>query len=90
MNDPKEVFDGLEKVWDAFDHMEHELYADYVFDALEMLKTYDERLKRYEYIFDFLGLGFKKFATEILDGKTEAVCEVDERNRRFMISFKKI
>ena len=34
----EEVIEGLKKVWDAFDHMEHELYADYVFDALKMLK----------------------------------------------------
>ena len=34
----EEVIEGLKKVWDAFDHMEHDLYADYVFDALKMLK----------------------------------------------------
>ena len=33
----EEVINGLKKVWDAFDHMEHELYADYVFDASKML-----------------------------------------------------
>ena len=38
MPDRDEVVKGLEKVWDAFDHMEHELYADYVFDALVLLK----------------------------------------------------
>lgn len=38
MTDRKKVVKGLEKVWDAFNHMEHELYADYVFDALELLK----------------------------------------------------
>ena len=38
MTDREKVIEGLEKVWDAFNHMEHELYADYVFDALEMLK----------------------------------------------------
>ena len=35
-----EVIKGLEKVWDAFNHMEHELYADYVFDAIAMLKDH--------------------------------------------------
>ena len=38
MADRENVIKGLEKVWDAFNHMEHELYADYVFDALELLK----------------------------------------------------
>jgi len=36
--DREEVIEGLKKVWDAFNHMEHELYADYVFDALVLLK----------------------------------------------------
>ena len=39
----EEVIEGLKKVWDAFDHMEHELYADYVFDALKMLKEQGSR-----------------------------------------------
>lgn len=38
MTERDDVIKGLEKVWDAFNHMEHELYADYVFDALEMLE----------------------------------------------------
>lgn len=33
----EEVMEGLTKVWRAFDLMEHELYADYVFDASKML-----------------------------------------------------
>ena len=40
------VIEGLEKVWDAFNHMEHELYADYVFDALAMLKEQENASKR--------------------------------------------
>ena len=36
--DREKVIERLEKVWDAFNHMEHELYADYVFDALALLK----------------------------------------------------
>ena len=36
--DREKVIEGLKKVWDAFNSMEHELYADYVFDALAMLK----------------------------------------------------
>lgn len=41
MNNKEEVIEGLKKVWNAFNHMEHELYADYVFDALVMLKEQD-------------------------------------------------
>ena len=35
----EKVIKGLEIVWDAFNHMEHEMYADYVFDALALLKA---------------------------------------------------
>lgn len=38
MSDREKVVEGLKKVWNAFNNMEHELYADYVFDALELLK----------------------------------------------------
>lgn len=41
MTEREKVIEGLEKVWDAFNHMEHELYADYVYDALELLKDGD-------------------------------------------------
>lgn len=43
MTNREQVIDGLEKVWDAFNHMEHELYADYVFDALELLKEQPQK-----------------------------------------------
>lgn len=33
----KEVMESLSKVWNAFDYMEHELYAVYVFNASKML-----------------------------------------------------
>ena len=42
MTDRETVIKGLEKVWDAFNAMEHELYADYVFDALELLKEHEQ------------------------------------------------
>ena len=35
--DREEIVEGLKKVWNAFDTMEHERYADYVFEALELL-----------------------------------------------------
>ena len=37
--DREKVIKGLEIVWDAFNHMEYELYANYVFDALALLKA---------------------------------------------------
>lgn len=40
--DREKVIEGLEKVWDAFNHMEHEMYADYVFDAVALLKEQEE------------------------------------------------
>lgn len=43
MADREEVIKGLEKAWDAFNHMEHELYADYVYDALELLKEQEPK-----------------------------------------------
>ena len=50
MTDREKVIKGLEKCWDAFNHMEHELYADYIFDALELLKSkQDFRYKESRY-----------------------------------------
>ena len=40
MADIEEVIEGLEKVWNGLNAMEHELYADYVFDALELIKSF--------------------------------------------------
>ena len=48
----EEVIEGLKKVWDAFDHMEHDLYADYVFDALKMLKDQEPRVLTLEEVRD--------------------------------------
>ena len=42
----KNVIKGLEKLWDAFNYIEHELYADYVFDALELLKEQQAEIDR--------------------------------------------
>lgn len=46
MTEREKVIEGLGKVWDAFNHMDHELYADYVYDALELLKA-QEPVKPY-------------------------------------------
>lgn len=45
MPDREKVVEGLKKVWDAFNAMEHELYADYVFDALELLKPVEAEME---------------------------------------------
>ena len=45
MTNIDDVIEGLKKVWDAFNSMEHELYADYVFDAIALLKDYGQHLK---------------------------------------------
>ena len=45
MEDIDSVIEGLKKVWNAFNGMEHELYADYVFDALVMLRNYKIHLQ---------------------------------------------
>lgn len=44
----EKVYKGLEKVWDAFNHMEHELYADYVFDARVLIRQQQERIAELE------------------------------------------
>lgn len=59
-------------------------------DALELLKEQRFRIKSYEYVFDFLGIGFKEWATKILEGKAEAICETDEHKREAVIRFKYI
>ena len=40
MPDIDDVINGLKKVWNGLNAMEHELYADYVFDALEVLQNH--------------------------------------------------
>lgn len=48
MPDYEKVIEGLKKVWKAFDNMEHELYADYVFDAIVLLKDQEEKIRSLE------------------------------------------
>lgn len=64
----EEVIEGLKKVWDAFDHMEHELYADYVFDALKMLKDNEPRVLTLEEVKAF-GWDYCYLEEERLPGK---------------------
>ena len=46
MPDRDAVIEGLKKVWDAFDHMEHESYADYVSDALVLLEEQETKIEQ--------------------------------------------
>ena len=41
----EKVIEGLEIVWHGMNAIEHELYADYVFDALEYLKGRSEPIE---------------------------------------------
>ena len=67
---------------------------DYEFEmhkaVLALLKEQDARIKKYEYLFDFLGIGFREWATKILDGEAEAICEADEHEHKTVITFKLI
>lgn len=56
----------------------------------DMLQEQEARIKKYEYLFDFLGIGFKEWATKILDGEAEAICEADEHEHKAVITFKLI
>ena len=59
-------------------------------DALALLKEQEARIKKYEYVFDFLGIGFREWATKILNGEAEAICEADEHEHKTVITFKLI
>ena len=59
-------------------------------DALTLLKEQEARIKKYEYVFDFLGIGFREWATKILNGEAEAICEADEHEHKTVITFKLI
>lgn len=59
-------------------------------DAIKLIGEQDSRIKKYEYLFDFLGSGFREWATKIIDGEAEAICEVDEHKRETVIRFKHI
>lgn len=59
-------------------------------DALAMLKEQDARIQKYEYVFDFLGIGFRQWVTKILNGEAEAICETDEHEYKTVVTFKLI
>ena len=45
MTDRDKVIKGLETVWNGMNAVEHELYADYVYDALDLLKDDETQLQ---------------------------------------------
>ena len=57
---------------------------------LALLKEQEARIQKYEYVFDFLGIGFRQWATKIIDGEAEVICETDEHERKTVITFKLI
>jgi len=59
-------------------------------DAIALLKEQDARIHRYEYVFDFIGIGFKTWARKIIEGSAEADCETDEHGRKTVITFRMI
>ena len=59
-------------------------------ETLDLLKEQEARIKKYEYLFDFLGISFREWATKILDGEAEAICEADEHEHKTVITFKLI
>lgn len=56
----------------------------------ELLKEQEARIQKYEYVFDFLGIGIRQWVTKILDGEAEAICETDEHEYKTVITFKLI
>ena len=56
----------------------------------ELLKEQEARIQKYEYVFDFLGIGFRQWATKILDGEAEVICETDEHEYKTVVTFKLI
>ena len=59
-------------------------------DILAMLKEQEARIQKYEYVFDFLGIGFIQWVTKILNGEAEAICETDEHEYKTVVTFKLI
>lgn len=59
-------------------------------DILALLKEQEARIQKYEYVFDFLGIGFIQWVTKILNGEAEAICETDEHEYKTVVTFKLI
>lgn len=61
-----------------------------LYDAVALVKEQEARIKKYEYLLDFLGIGFREWVTKIIDGEAEAICEADEHEHKTVITFKLI
>lgn len=57
---------------------------------LALLKKQEMRIEKYEYLFHFLGIGFKEWTTKILNGEAEVICETDDHEHKTVITFKLI
>ena len=67
-----------------------EMSFEFIEMLLELLKKQDSRIKKYEYMFNFLGIGFREWETKIINGEAEVICEMDELNRETIVRFKHI
>ena len=102
MPDREKVIKGLENCITGFDcppecpylddcnDLIKPMFVELAKDALALLKEQEARIKKYEYVFDFLGIGFREWATKILNGEAEVICEADEHERKTVITFKLI
>ena len=59
-------------------------------DAIAVLQEQEARIQKYEYVFDFLGIGFRQWVTKILHGEAEVICETDEHEYKTVVTFKLI
>lgn len=87
MIDREKVIAGLKKVWDAFNSMEHELYADYVFDALELLRAYEPRVMTLEEIDDDDAYWFEERYGKKSLGRNVLIHSIEEDAREPYITF---
>ena len=67
-----------------------EMGFEFIEMLIELLKEQEARIQKYEYVFDFLGIGFRQWATKILDGEAEVICETDEHEYKTVVTFKLI
>ena len=85
-------------ILDALALLKEQEHKDKMFHALEddwkrlkeLLKEQEARIQKYEYVFGFLGIGFRQWTTKILNGEAEAICETDEHEHKTVVTFKLI
>lgn len=75
---------------EQFDQKKVSIPATLALDVLNLLKEQEARIKKYEYLFHFIGIGFREWETKILDGEAEVICEADEHEHKTVITFKLI